>query len=374
MKIPFLDLKLINNEYLAECQEAMNRVLNSGWYILGKELETFEESYSAYCKAKFCVGLNSGMDALTLGLKALINLGYLKKGDEVIVPANTFIATVSAVVENDLRPILVEPCPVTHNIDVSLIKKAISPKTKCIIPVHLYGQLADMEKIIEISKELNLIVIEDAAQAHGARIKEKVAGSFGRFGAFSFYPGKNLGALGDAGAIVLNDEELYKEIKSIRNYGGNIKYQYDSRGGVNSRLDEIQAAVLSIKLKYLDQITLARINIANYFDLNIENKFIHKPKFSFKNTDQIGTHVFHLYVMRTKYRDSFIKHMHKNDIECSIHYPIPPNKQLAFQELNLQTSPLSEKLANEVISIPNHQLLSKDNLEKIVDTINLFEV
>lgn len=369
--IQFLDLKAINQQYEQELIEACSRVIRSGWYIMGKELEQFEKEFATYCGTKFALGVADGLDALTLVLRAWKELGKLKEGDEVIVPANTYIASILAISENKLTPILVEPNLFSYNIDSTLIEKAITPKTKAILPVHLYGQLADMPKIMEIAKKHNLLVLEDSAQAHGASIGGKKAGNWGDASGFSFYPGKNLGALGDAGAITTNDEELYTILKALRNYGSHQKY-HNLVKGVNSRLDEIQAAMLSVKLRYLDSETTHRRKIANLYLNGIKNPLITLPLQN-TNAEMYEQHVWHLFVVRVDDREKFQKYLTEKGVQTLIHYPIPPHKQQAYKEWNNMELPIAEKIHNEVISLPIGPTQTIEETQKIIEICNQFK-
>lgn len=369
--IQFLDLKAINQQYEQELIEACSRVIRSGWYIMGKELEQFEKEFATYCGTKFALGVADGLDALTLVLRAWKELGKLKEGDEVIVPANTYIASILAISENKLTPILVEPNLFSYNIDSTLIEKAITPKTKAILPVHLYGQLADMPKIMEIAKKHNLLVLEDSAQAHGASIGGKKAGNWGDASGFSFYPGKNLGALGDAGAITTNDEELYTILKALRNYGSHQKY-HNLVKGVNSRLDEIQAAMLSVKLRYLDSETTHRRKIANLYLNGIKNPLITLPLQN-TNAEMYEQHVWHLFVVRVDDREKFQKYLTEKGVQTLIHYPIPPHKQQAYKEWNNMELPTAEKIHNEVISLPIGPTQTIEETQKIIEICNQFK-
>lgn len=363
--IKFLDLQKINRQYEAELTRAVKSVVQSGWYILGENLNRFEKHFAAYCGTQCCIGVANGLDALILILRAYKELGKLKTGDEVIVPANTYIATILSITANDLTPILLEPDAVSFNIDSALIEQHITQKTKAILPVHLYGQLAEMENIIEIAKKNNLLVIEDAAQAHGAEnVIGKKAGSLGNAAAFSFYPGKNLGALGDAGAVTTNDDELSNVIRSLRNYGSEEKY-HNRYKGLNSRLDEMQAAILSVKMKYLDQENHSRRDIAKRYLGEIKNPSIQLPYYSGKQD-----HVFHQFVIRTEYRDELQAYLLKNGIETIIHYPIPPHKQQAYKEWNHLSYPLTEQIHKEVLSLPISPVLTDEETRVIIKAVN----
>ena len=330
--IPFLDLKKINQQYRNELVEACTRVIDSGWYIGGSELEKFENNFANYCGSKYAIGVANGLDALILTLRAWKELGKLKDGDEVIVPSNTYIASILAITANNLTPVLVEPTIGSYNIDPKKIEQAITAKTKVLLPVHLYGQLAPMPEIMEIAKKYNLLVLEDSAQAHGAQIGGVKAGNWGDASGFSFYPGKNLGALGDAGAITTNNDELANMLRAIRNYGSHEKYK-NLVPGVNSRLDEIQAAMLDIKLKFLDQETEHRRKIAEMYLTKIKNPEVSLPLHEVDAT-QYKQHVWHLFVIRTKNREALQKHLADNGVQTLIHYPIPPHKQQAYKEWN----------------------------------------
>jgi dTDP-4-amino-4,6-dideoxygalactose transaminase len=358
--IPFLDLKKINLQYKKEIEAAMARVLESGWYILGKEVEKFEEEFAAYCGTKYAIGVANGLDALTLILKAY----GIGEGDEVIVPANTYIASILAISANGATPILVEPDINNFNLDSNKIEEKITPKTKAIMVVHLYGQAADMDPINQIAKKYNLKVIEDAAQAHGAKYKGKRVGNLGDAAGFSFYPGKNLGALGDGGAITTNDDKLADKLRALRNYGSHKKYENIYKG-INSRLDELQAAILRVKLRYLDVENNKRREIANYYLDNIKNERIILP---FVGKDD--SHVWHLFVVRTMKRGELQKYLLSRGIQTMIHYPIPPHKQIAYREWTNKSYPITEKIHNEVLSLPIYPTLTKLDIDKIVNAIN----
>lgn len=369
--IPFLDLQAINAQYRAELVEACNRVIDSGWYIGGKELESFEKNFAENCGTQFAIGVANGLDALILTLRAWKELGKLKDGDEVIVPSNTYIASILAITANNLTPVLVEPNIATYNIDPIKIKDAITAKTKVILPVHLYGQLAEMPEIMQIAKQHNLLVLEDSAQSHGAQIQGKKAGNWGDASGFSFYPGKNLGALGDAGAITTNDAELATMLKALRNYGSHEKYK-NLVPGVNSRLDEIQAAILDIKLNYLDQETQHRRHIASLYLNGIKNPLIQLP-LNDMSAETNKQHVWHLFVIRTEHREALQKYLLEHGIQTLIHYPIPPHKQQAYKEWNDLSYPISEKIHAEVLSLPIGPTLSLEEAQKVVDLCNQFQ-
>ena len=396
--IKFLDLHKINAPYEAFFQEKFKTVLDKGWYILGNEVEEFERNFAHYCGTKFCIGVGNGLDALTLILKGYIELGKLQKGDEVLVPANTYIASILAILQADLVPVFVEPNEETFNLDANLLEKQLTFQTKAILVVHLYGQLADMEKINAFAKEHQLLVIEDAAQAHGASpltpkggiTKEGEisdsnvpyfgaaggglhqprpllkAGNLGNAAGFSFYPSKNLGALGDGGAITTNDSELAKMLFSLRNYGSEEKYQNDFIG-VNSRLDEIQAAFLNVKLRHLDNENHRRREIAKRYLAEIKNDKINLPFY-----DNSENHVFHLFVIRTKNRDDLQNYLTEKGIQTQIHYPIPPHKQKALPLWNHLLFPITEKMSEEVLSLPMSPVMTDAEVEEVIRMINRY--
>jgi len=369
--IKFLDLKKINAPYERAFQEKLKSVLESGWYILGNKVATFEANFANYCGTKHCIGVGNGLDALVLIFKGYIQLGKLQKGDEVIVPANTYIASILAILQADLVPVLVEPKLETYNINPVLISEKITSKTKAILAVHLYGQLAEMDAIIEIANQNNLLVVEDSAQAHGAFLSEnRMSGNLSNAAAFSFYPGKNLGALGDGGAVTTNDDELTKVIHTLRNYGSEKKYQ-NEYVGVNSRLDELQAAFLNVKLPNLDIENSKRKAIANRYLSEIKNDKIILPKFSFLGTNQ-SNHVFHLFVIRTRNRDELQKYLLENDIDTMIHYPIAPHKQKAFLAWNNFSFPITEKIQNEVLSLPMSPVLTTVEVNHVISILNQY--
>lgn len=364
---PFLDLKQINAQYRQELIDACIRVIDSGWYIMGKELTDFEQNFARLCDVKHCIGVANGLDALILILRAYKELGKLKKGDEIIVPANTYIASILAISENDLTPVLVEPDPHTFNICPQNINNAISDATKGILAVHLYGQIAPMREIMQIANKHHLLVIEDSAQAHLASIDNKRAGAWGDASGFSFYPGKNLGALGDAGAITTNDDELATLLKALRNYGSHKKYE-NLVQGVNSRLDEIQSAMLNVKLNHLTQETAHRQKIANYYLDNIKNPYIQLPQ----KPIQDEQHVWHLFVIRTKQREKLQEHLVNQGVQILVHYPIAPHKQQAYGEFNHLSFPITEQIHQEVLSLPISPVMTMDDVKKVVNACNQF--
>ncbi|MCR9581208.1 DegT/DnrJ/EryC1/StrS family aminotransferase [Vibrio antiquarius] len=362
--INFLNLQAINFKYQNELKEACSRVIESGWYILGEELESFEHEFSKYCDTKYTIGVANGLDALTLVLRAWKELGKISDRSEVIVPSNTYIASVLAITENDLVPVFVEPDSDTYNLCPNKVRNAITDKTRAILPVHLYGLISPMPELMKIAKEYNLLVLEDCAQSHGASIEGKKAGSWGDAAGFSFYPGKNLGALGDAGAITTNDEELATTIKALRNYGSLKKYE-NLYQGVNSRLDEIQAAMLRVKLKHLEEDTSRRRTIAHMYINGIRNKRVKLPVWN----DDVN-HVFHLFVIRTENRDLLQKYLSDNFVQTVSHYPIPPHKQPAYSIWNELSLPLTESIHDQVLSLPIGPTMNDDEVCRVIDLIN----
>ncbi|EMN1412086.1 DegT/DnrJ/EryC1/StrS family aminotransferase [Enterobacter roggenkampii] len=364
--VDFLNLKKINNRQKNELLSAIEKVIDSGWYIMGEELKAFEEEFSEYCQTNYALGVANGLDALTLVLRAWKEMGKLKSGDEVIVQGNTYIASVLAITENDLIPVLVEPDEHTFNLSAKDIRAAISDKTRAILPVHLYGQISPMKEIMEIARENNLLVLEDCAQAHGAQIDGKRAGSWGDAAGFSFYPGKNLGALGDAGAITTNDSELYNILKALRNYGSEQKY-LNIYQGVNSRLDEIQAAILRVKLKTLDNDVKIRQGIAQRYLSEIKNPLVELPYI-----ENMENHVWHLFVLKTNQREELQRWLNKHNIQSLIHYPIPPHKQNAYNDMKELSLPLTESLHAKVLSIPMDPTMSDEDINSVINALNGF--
>lgn len=362
--IKFLDLQKVNNQYADEISVAISNVINSGWYLLGEENKKFEESYSNFIGTKYTLGVANGLDALRLILRAYMELGLMKEGDEVIVPANTYIASILAITDNNLVPVFIEPNEVNYQIDDSKIEQAITSKTKAIMIVHLYGACSYTNKISEICKKFNLKLIEDNAQAHGCYFENKMTGSIGDAAGHSFYPGKNLGALGDAGAITTNDKELFDVIKALANYGSSQKYVCNYKG-LNSRLDEIQAAVLNVKLQHLIQDTEKRRKVGQFYYSNIKNESIQLPKI-----EDWNSHVFHLFPIFTKRRDELQAYLTEKGVQTLIHYPIPPHKQLCYKEYSELVLPMTEKIHNEELSLPISPVITKDELNTIVNLIN----
>lgn len=364
INVPFLSLKDVTDKYKKEIHEAALRVIDSGWYLQGKENETFETNYAKYIGTKYCVGCANGLDALIWILRAYIELGIMKKGDEIIVPANTYIATILSITENGLVPVLVEPSINNYQIDDNLVEEKITSKTRAIIIVHLYGQCAYTEKIGELCKKYNLKLIEDNAQAHGCIYKGKKTGSLGDAAGHSFYPGKNLGALGDAGAVTTNDETLAKTIRSLANYGSQKKYVFQYTGR-NSRLDEIQAAILDVKLKHLDEDVSLRKSIARRYIEEIKNTKITLP--AVKDWNQ---HVFHIFPVLCEQRNELQKYLEENGIGTNIHYPIPPHKQECYKKFSNLILPVTEKIHEQELSIPMSPCLTKEQVDYVIEVIN----
>jgi dTDP-4-amino-4,6-dideoxygalactose transaminase len=362
--IKFLDLQKINAQYEQELKEAANRVIDSGWYLMGKELERFEQNYAAFCGVTYALGVANGLDALRLIFKAYIEMGVMQKGDEVIVPANTYIASVLAISDNGLIPIFVEPNLATYNLDSSLLEQAITKKTQAILTVHLYGQNSIDEQMLTICKKHNLKLVEDGAQSHGATWNGKVSGAIGDAAGHSFYPGKNLGALGDAGAVSTNDKQLANTISALRNYGSHKKYE-NIYQGLNSRLDEIQAAFLIVKLKYIQNDIDARREVANYYLENIKNPKTILPAF----LNQEG-HVWHLFVIRTENRNELQQYLNEQGVQTLIHYPIPPHKQKAYAAYSELSFPITEQIHEEILSLPLSAVMAIEELEIVVKAIN----
>lgn len=365
----FLDLQKINLLHQKEIEEKILEVYRSGWYLLGEKVKIFEDNISKYIGASHTIGVANGLDALRIILKAYIELGIMQKGDEIIVPANTYIASILAITDNNLKPVFVEPDIETYNIDFNKIEEKITSRTRAIMIVHLYGRIAYHEKLKELASKYNLKIIEDNAQAIGAKFLDKKSGNLGDSSGFSFYPGKNLGALGDGGAITTNDKELADCARAIGNYGSNQKY-INVYKGLNSRLDELQAAVLDVKLKYLDNENQRRRQIAEYYCKNITNPEIILPTFPKEREE----HVWHLFVVRTICREKLQKYLTENNIQTLIHYPIPPHQQKCYKEYGNLSFPITEKIHQEVLSVPISPVLEESEVEKVVQTINKFKI
>ena len=366
--IKFLDIQKINHTYQSEIKEALNRVADSGWYIQGEEVATFEQAYAEYIGTRHCIGCGTGLDALSLILNAAIEIGALSKGDEILVSANTFIATILAITENGLHPVFIDAKPENGQLNENLLEQAITNKTRALILVHLYGQCAYSEQIQNICERHDLLLIEDNAQAHGCHFKTHRTGSLGYAAAHSFYPGKNLGALGDGGAITTDNNLLAQTIRQIANYGQSKKYFCDFQGR-NSRLDEIQAAVLSVKLKYLDKDNNARRQIANYYRQNINNPLIKIPLAPAHQHE----HVYHLFPILCKDRTTLQKYLQQNGIETGIHYPIPPHKQACYTHFKNTPLPVTESFHEEELSLPISPILSIEEAGRIVEILNRFQ-
>ena len=364
MQIPFLSLKSVTEKYSEEINSAVLRVVNSGWYLQGNENKNFEGNYAKYIGTDYCIGCANGLDALIWILRAYKELGVMHDGDEVVVPANTYIATILAITENNLKPVLVEPSFESLEIDDNLIEDKITSKTKAIMIVHLYGRCAYTEKIGAICKKYNLKLIEDNAQAHGCRFDDRHTGALGDAAGHSFYPGKNLGALGDGGAVTTNNKELADTVRALANYGSQKKYVFKYCGR-NSRLDEIQAAVLDVKLKYLDGDNAKRQQIAKYYYDNINNPKIVMPK---RIDDR--NNVYHLFPVFCEQRDEFQQYLKDNGIQTLIHYPIPPHKQECYKEWSIISLPVTEKMHVQELSLPISPVMSMDEAEYVVEIIN----
>lgn len=363
MNVPFSDLRMQYQKYQNEYEEAVMRVLNSGWYILGKEVEAFEAEFSRYIGRKYCVGVNSGLDALTLAIRAY----GIGEGDEVIVPSNTYIATVLAITANGAIPVFCEPDEM-YGLDPMRLEKCVTPKTKAIMAVHLYGQAADMGRICSISKMHDLILLEDCAQSHGATFQNHMTGSFGEVGCFSFYPTKNLGAFGDGGAIVTDNADIFEKVRTLRNYGSKVKY-YNKFEGVNSRLDELQAALLRVKLRHLPELLAERQAMARYYLSKIKNPLIRLPKIR-----EGAKHTYHQFVIQTDNRDGLQNYLKKNGIQTAIHYPIPPHLAECYKRLNYKTGdfPIAEMMSKDMLSLPMYNGITKKQLAYVADCINRY--
>ena len=365
MKVPYLDLATIHNPIKQKLEDAFSQVLQNEWFIHGEFDEQFEQAFANYCGVSYCVGVGNGLEAIRL---ILMGMG-VGTGDEVIVPANTFIATVLAITQVGATPVFVDASMEDYNIDTSLIEKSITSRTKAIIVVHLYGQLAKVEKVCDIAKRHGLKLIEDSAQAHGAQSKGKYAGSFGDAAAFSFYPGKNLGALGDAGAVVTNNAELAEKVRAIGNYGSLKKYHHIYKG-CNSRLDEIQAAELFVKLPYLDQWNQERRRIAKRYITEIDNEKVLLPKMPMEEE----RHVFHIFPVLVKEQQKFVNYMKQNEVATNIHYPIPIMEQGAYQEYAISSEkyPITKKICTEEVSLPLYPGMTEDMVDWVIECANRY--
>lgn len=370
--IEFLNLKEINKRNKEDFLQSLNDTIEGGWYILGEKVKRFEEDFAGYCGVKHCIGVANGLDALILILEGYKQMGVLKEKDEVIVPSNTYIASILAVSKANLTPVLAEPGMNTFLVDPAEIEKKISSKTKAILPVHLYGRLCDMDAINAIAKKHDLKVIEDSAQSQGAvHTNNKRSGNLGDASGFSFYPGKNFGALGDAGAVTTNDDELAATIRALRNYGSHIKYQ-NLYQGINSRLDEMQAGFLSIKLKQLDKDNQKRREIAQFYLDTIKNKNIILPSVA-EPVEKFLPHIWHVFAVRTADRDGFQDFLKKNNVQTMIHYPIPPHKQQAYKEWNNLSYPIAEEISNQILSLPISPVMDEQEYETVAEVVNSYQ-
>lgn len=367
MDIKFLDLQKINHQYQEEIEAKLLETFRSGWYLLGNEVKNFEKNLAHYIGSPNAIGVANGLDALRLIFKAYLELGQMKAGDEIIVPANTYIASVLAITDNRLKPVFAEPNIENYNIDIAEIEALITPKTKAIMVVHLYGQVCWPEELDDLAKKYNLKIIEDNAQAIGAAWNGIKSGNLGDAAGFSFYPGKNLGALGDGGAVTCKDSLLAKTIRTLANYGSEEKY-INKYQGLNSRLDEIQAAVLDVKLKYIDQDNEKRRSIAEKFCSEIKNPKIILPIFP----EEKKEHVWHLFVVRTAHREKLQNFLQENGIQTLIHYPVPPHKQRAYRYYNHLSFPVTEKIHHEVLSLPVSPVMTEEEVEKIIEILNKY--
>ncbi|MEW9623345.1 DegT/DnrJ/EryC1/StrS family aminotransferase [Rhodanobacter geophilus] len=367
MEVPFLDLRGAHARYVDELKAAAARVIDSGRYVLGEELAAFEHEFAAWCGVRHAVGVGNGLDALALILRGYLGLGALAEGDEVIVPGNTFIASFLAVSGNRLVPVPVEPDPASFNLDPAAVAAAIGPRTRAIMAVHLYGQLADMPALAGLARKHGLLLIEDAAQAHGAACGGRQAGAFGDAAAFSFYPAKNLGALGDGGAVVTGDTRLAARVAALRNYGSDAKYHHLFQG-VNSRLDEIQAALLRVKLRHLDEDLALRRRVAWRYREGIRHPRIVLPQVACEER-----HAWHLFVLRCRHRDALQRHLQAQGVQSQVHYPVPPHRQPAYAGLRDVRLPLTERLHGEVLSLPLGPALGEDAVEHVIAACNAFE-
>lgn len=366
-EVPFLDLRDAHARYADELKAAAARVIDSGHYVLGEELAAFEREFATWCGVRHALGVGSGLDALALILRGYLGLGALAEGDEVIVPGNTFIASFLAVSANRLVPVPVEPHPVSFNLDPACVAAAIGPRTRAIMAVHLYGQLADMPALVALARQHGLLLIEDAAQAHGATREGRKAGAFGDAAAFSFYPAKNLGALGDGGAVVTGDARLAERVAALRNYGSDTKYHHLFQG-VNSRLDEIQAALLRVKLRHLDEDVALRRRVARRYRDGIRHPQIALPEVAHEEQ-----HAWHLFVVRCHRRDALQRHLQAQGVQSQVHYPVPPHRQPAYAELREAWLPLTERLHEEVLSLPLGPSLGEDAVARVIAACNAFE-
>lgn len=365
--VPFLDLKAINANHRASLIDAFARVLDSGWYIMGEELKKFEQEFAAFVEVKHCIGVGNGLDAMTLVMRAWKELGHLAEGDEVLVPANTYIASILAITENRLKPVLIEPDPATYNLDPKRLEAGLTSKTKAILPVHLYGQAANLSAIKTFAQAHGLKVLEDVAQAQGARHAGHRTGALGDAAAFSFYPGKNFGALGDGGAVTTQDAALADAVRALRNYGSQKKYE-NLYQGPNSRLDELQAALLRAKLPSLDLENARRRKIAQEYLSRIQNETLILPA----APADVEEHVWHLFVLRCNHRDALQRHLDVRGIQTVIHYPTPPHRQKCYPELQRLSLPLTEAIHREVLSLPISPVMTGEQVDAVIESVNSF--
>ena len=365
--LPFLDLQAVNRQYADEIQEAVSRVVDSGWYLKGQATESFEQHYADYIGTRYCVGVANGLDALTLIYRAYIEMGLLHEGDEVLVPANTYIASILAVTENRLTPVFIEPDPDTLEIDDRQIEQAITPRTRSLMIVHLYGRCAYTAQIGDICRRHQLLLVEDNAQAHGCRFDGRRTGSLGHAAGHSFYPGKNLGALGDAGAVTTDDEQLAAVIRSLGNYGSERKYVF-RYAGRNSRLDELQAAVLDVKLRHLDADNARRQQVAQYYYDHIHNPLIRLPR---RTAD--AANVYHVFPVFSARRDRLQQHLAQQGIQTLIHYPIPPHRQACYAQYSHLSLPVTEQIHREELSLPVSPVISPDQAAQVAQAVNDFD-
>ena len=366
--IKFLDIKRITESFEPGLSQEILRVVSSGWYLQGCEVERFEQDFADYCGTKYCVGVANGLDALTLILRAYMEMGFMSEGDEVIVPANTYIASILSISRNGLKPVLCEPDLGSYLIDPSRIEALITERTKAIMGVHLYGQTVDMDSVNRLARKYTLKVIEDSAQAHGAIYKGKRTGGLGDASGFSFYPGKNLGAMGDAGAVTTDDEELATVVRALANYGSSAKYVFRYKG-INSRLDEIQAAILSYKLKRLDDDNDKRRTVAQQYCERIDNQLVTLPQWKV-----LENHVFHIFPIRCSKRDALQAYLKEHEIQTLIHYPIPPHQQEAYKEWNNRSYPITEQIHREILSLPVSPVMTEGEVMEVIKNINRFQL
>lgn len=364
--IPFFNLQSVQNPYKAELQEAVSRVIDSGWFVLGPEKEKFEITFADYCGVKHAVGVGNGLDALTLIIRSYKELGVFEDGDEIIVPANTYIASILSITENGLKPVLLEPDPETYNLDLAKVTDHITDKTKAVMVVHLYGLVNFSTELKDLCQKRNLKIIEDGAQAAGADLLGVKVGALGDACGMSLYPTKNLGALGDAGVVTTDDDELADMVRTLSNYGSHKKYINEYQG-VNSRLDEIQAAALLVKLKYLDKENDQRRDIADRYCSEIKNN-----KISLPNSPNNSSHVWHLFVVAVENRSAFAKHLEESGVATLIHYPIPPHKQAAYSNWSSDSHPISERLHATVISLPLYPTMTNDEIVAVINACNSY--